>query len=228
MKKIIIIRAGRSAWEDDDRIQGTLPLPICESGKETLRQIASLLKEEGIRCLYSSGNESSGPTAKYLSEICGLKTKKNPSLCELNCGLWQGLRIEEVKKRFGSAYKQWIMDPTSFTPPQGESMLAAYERVQEAVLHIIKKSRSKTVAIVSAQVVSAMIECFLTGRQPQHVWDIVKENAPLKIIEIQEPFEFKSSTVHVPSLLLSSTMPMEFPLKKNQAVDPLRCKADIA
>jgi len=151
MKKIIIIRAGSPAWKEQNRLQGTLPLPISEAGKEVLDQISSFLKEEGIDCLYSSGNESSGPTAQYLSHQFGFKTKKHTGLRELNCGLWQGLCLQDIQNRFGTSYKQWKQDPTAFTPPQGESTLAAYERIREAVRQILRKSGKKKVAVIAGQ-----------------------------------------------------------------------------
>jgi broad specificity phosphatase PhoE len=228
MKKILIVRAGSPAWKEEDRLQGTLPLPISESGKEVLNRISSLLREEGVDCLYSSGNESSGPTSQYLSELCGFKTKKHPGLRELDCGLWQGLRIHEIKKRFGSSYKQWRMDPTGFTTPQGEAMLAAYERVKEAVSHITKKSRSKPIAIVAGQIVSALIECYLTQGDPKYVWQLVDQGAPVKIIEFANRVGVGSYEIHRPALQFSGLAPQEPACGKEDAGQPIRFEAHIA
>ena len=96
------------------RLQGTLPLPLSEQGKESLISVANILKQYDTQTIYSSGNESSGPTAEFLAELCDLKTKKNTDLKELNCGLWQGLRYRDIEKRYSNAYKQWRNDPEVF------------------------------------------------------------------------------------------------------------------
>ena len=103
--------------DQERRLQGTLPLPLSEQGKEALSHIAEVLKRYDIQTIYSSGNESSGPTAEFLAEKCGYKTKKNPDLKEMNCGLWQGLRFKDIEKRYNNAYKQWRNSPESICPP---------------------------------------------------------------------------------------------------------------
>ena len=149
MYKLILIRAGNTPWQerqptaDESRLQGTVSLPLTEQGKQSLQKIAQILQEEKIDSLYSSGNESSGPTAEYLARLCQIKTKKVPGLRELDFGLWQGLRITEIKKRFGRAYRQWRADPTSVRPPQGESVPETYDRVCRSLCSLNKKNRDK-------------------------------------------------------------------------------------
>ena len=112
MNKLILIRAGKTIWQegqptaDESRLQGTVSLPLTEVGKKCLQKAAEILEREEIDAIYSSGNESSGPAAQYLARLCRLKTKKAPGLRELNFGLWQGLLIGEIKKRYGRAYRQ--------------------------------------------------------------------------------------------------------------------------
>jgi len=195
MKKVIVIRAGGNAWEEscceheDRRLQGTLPLPLSKAGEKKLRQLCSELREEQtcpesqLEYVYSSGNESSGPTAEYLAEVCGFKTRENKSLCEMDCGLWQGLRIAEIKKRYGRAYRQWRSDPTSVCPPQGEAVQDVYERVKEALVAIDKKNRDKTVVVIAGQIVTALIECVLTECGIERLWQITDDQAPMRVFE---------------------------------------------
>jgi len=195
MNKLILVRAGSTAWQetaagpDDQRLQGTVPLPLSEPGKRALQEIAAQLQrqksiaQDSLEYLYSSGNESSGPTADYLAELCHLKTKEIASLRELDCGLWQGLRIAEIKKRYGKAYRQWQNDPTSVCPPQGESIQDTLERVKESLDIIDKKNHKKTIIIVAAQIVAALIECCLTEKKPHLLWKIADEQPPLRLYE---------------------------------------------
>ena len=190
MEKLILIRAGGTTWQegqptaDESRIQGTVPLPLTEQAKKSLQKIAAVLLKENVDCLYSSGNESSGSSAEFLAQLCQIKTKKIPNLRELDFGLWQGLRIVEIKKRYGRAYKQWLTDPASIRPPQGESVPETYERVAQSLQNLYKKNRDKTVVIVAAFVVAALIECLITDKSLDQLWQIAEQHDNLHIFDL--------------------------------------------
>ena len=52
MKKLILIRAADTAWQegrpsaDESRIQGVVPLPLSEQGKDSLREMAVVIRGE--------------------------------------------------------------------------------------------------------------------------------------------------------------------------------------
>ncbi len=185
------------------RLQGTMPLPLTETDKKSLSDIAATLQEEDADVLYSSGNESSGPSASCLAEICGLKTRKEPLLKELNCGLWQGLQVRDIKNRYGRAYKQWRNDPLSVCPPQGECVSEALTRVRQAVVKLIKKNRNKSVVIVAAPIVAAIIECLLTSNSMEHFWRYADQGRVVKVFPDPEIITDNND------ILLTTTAPKE-------------------
>lgn len=199
MNKLIVIRAGETVWQqglptaDESRIQGTVSLPLTSAGRESLRTLAANIDQLRPDCLYSSGNESSGPTADYLAQLCELKTKKLPDLHELDCGLWQGLRIIEIKKRFGRAYRQWRCDPTSVRPPQGESLEEAALRVRKSLLCLNKKNQDKTIVVVADVMTAGLIECLLTGTPLEQLWQIVEKQENIRIFTITQPLDFSGA-----------------------------------
>lgn len=199
MNKLIVIRAGETAWQqgrptaDESRIQGTVSLPLTSAGREALQTIAAKIDQLHPDCLYSSGNESSGPTADYLAQLCELKTKKLPDLHEVDCGLWQGLRISEIKKRYGRAYRQWRCDPTSVRPPQGESLEEAAVRVRESLLCLYRKNQDKTIVVVAAVMAAGLIECLMTGTPLEQLWQIVEEQENIRIFTISQPLDFSGA-----------------------------------
>ncbi|MCP4707352.1 MAG: histidine phosphatase family protein [Planctomycetes bacterium] len=190
MKKLILIRAGNTIWQqgqptdDDSRIQGTVSLPLTDQGKQDLQKTADVLKTQNPDFIYSSGNESSGRTAVFLADLCLLKNKKLPDLRELNCGLWQGLRIAEIKKRYGRAYRQWRIDPTSVRPPQGESIPEACQRVNQILCGLYKKNRDKTIVVVASYFVAAIIECLVTGKNLDQLWRNAEQGNGLQIFDL--------------------------------------------
>ena len=186
MNNIIIVRAGSTAWQEDDRLQGTIPLPISGAGQESLHKIAAVLLQVHPDCLYSSGNESSGASAEFLAKHCKLKPKKIVQFKEVNCGLWQGMRIKDIQNRFNSAYKQWRKDPTSITPCQGESLEEVETRVREGLDLVRKKNPDRTVIIVAAHLVSAVIDCILTETALEQMWYFADKQTSIRNYRIDE------------------------------------------
>ena len=206
MKKLILIRAGSSAWQEDSqeefrcgskstddesRLQGRVPLPLSETDKKALDEIAVVLRQEDTEVIYNSGNESAGPTAKYLSKLCSIKTKEAPNLRELDCGLWQGLKIKDIKKRYGRAYRQWHSDPASICPPQGESLVTAGERICETLQKIDRKNKDKTFVIIAAPIAAALIECILNHDSLDKFWHFAENPKPLQAYDLRDEETFK-------------------------------------
>ncbi|MBN1844170.1 MAG: histidine phosphatase family protein [Sedimentisphaerales bacterium] len=195
MNKIIIVRAADTAWQeqsaaaDENRLQGTVPLPLTEAGKTALQTIAAEIGQETPDCLFSSGNESSGPTADYLAGLINLKPRSIPELHELDCGLWQGLRIAQIKQRYGRAYRQWRSDPASVRPPQGETLTEAASRVRGALQNLIRKNPGKTAVLIVAQMVAALAECLLTGRSLDEFWPVADDRKAMQILDLLPPDE---------------------------------------
>lgn len=201
MNKIIVVRAGITAWQEQDRIQGTVPLPLCDAGMETLDLVATLLKQERVGSLYCSGNESSGASAEYLCQQCGFKFKKIVEFKEMDFGLWQGLRIKDIQNRFGSAYKQWRKDPFSICPPQGETLQAVRDRVQPSLQKLIEKNSEKPIIIVAARITAAIMDCIITNTPLDQLW----ENADKKITLQQYVSDSSTSDYQRETLIGSPT-----------------------
>ena len=51
----------------------------------------------------------------------GLRPRRIDDLRNLDQGLWQGLQLDEIKRRNVKVFRQWIDDPVTVCPPQGET-----------------------------------------------------------------------------------------------------------
>lgn len=180
MNKLIVVRAGTTAWQEQDRIQGTVPLPLCEAGIENLNAVTEILQKEPLELLYCSGNESSGTTAEYLTRQCRFKIKKITAFKEMDFGLWQGLRIKDIRTRYATAYRQWSKEPTSICPPQGETLQQVYDRIQPALQKLIDRQNDKTVVLVAARIAAAVIDCILTETPLEKLWDSANESYTMR------------------------------------------------
>jgi len=80
-------------------------------------------------------------------------------------GLWEGRLQEDLEERCPRSYRQWIEDPASVTPPQGEAASEAEDRVLVEIAKIADKVKSErpTVAVVLRPTVYALVRCWVEG-----------------------------------------------------------------
>lgn len=170
MLQIALIRAGETDFDDQGRIKGTLDVPLNSRGETEIRQEIVALSGLGIHTLYASPCQSAQQTAQVIGRELNLKVRSVDKLHNVDHGLWHGMLVEEVRQRQPKVYRQWQEHPDSVCPPQGEPLLAARQRVAEALEKIVRKHRSGTVAIVVPEPVCALVKAWLERTEVGDLW----------------------------------------------------------
>ncbi len=185
MAQLILVRHGQTEWNKQKRVQGTLDIPLSADGKEEAQKISDELAKFEIKALYSS------PVSCSLSTACeiatphrSLKVKKIKELNELNQGVWQGLLLKDIKKRYKKQYNIWKTSPISGRPPKGESLKDAYDRTVSALHKIIDKHKGESVCLVSHDIVLSIIKCYLKNIDIEKIRDFTPQKAWWEVIEI--------------------------------------------
>ena len=101
-----------------------------------------------IEALYAGPCLATQQSAEILAESLRIKAKTLDKLGNLNLGLWQGMLIDDVKRKQPKVYRQWQDFPETVCPPDGETLQAARERLQGVLAKMAKKHKSDTVAVV--------------------------------------------------------------------------------
>ena len=186
MTRIILVRHGQTDWNNVGRIQGEVDVPLNNEGLKQAKGIASQLSVEKIDAIFSSELSRSSMTAEEIARRHKLKVKKLKELNELNQGLWQGLLLEEVKKRYKKQYNLWRLDPTFVQPPKGESIKDVYDRVISLVQKLIDRFYDKTICIVSHEIIMGLIQCHFKGVDLKNIWEFTPKIASWEIIDVEE------------------------------------------
>lgn len=178
MIDILLIRAGKTDYDCQHRIQGTLDLPLNEEGWQEVAALAEQLHQKQVEAIYSGPDQASQQTAELVSVGLQQKVKTNKNLHNLDLGLWQGMLVEDVKNKQPKVYKQWIEHPETICPPEGESLPAAEERLQAALEKIGKKHKSGTVAMVLAEPLASVL-CHMIRRDDiGNLWQTCCKSRP--------------------------------------------------
>jgi broad specificity phosphatase PhoE len=170
MTQVVLIRSGATVYDEQNRVQGVLDVPLSERGRAEVAQLTEKLAEplNGIElaALYCGPGESVVRTAEAVGKALGLRPKKIDDLRNLDQGLWQGLQLDEIKRRNNRVFRQWLDDPTTVCPPQGETVTSALERIKTAIKPLIRRHQNEAIGMVVGEPLAQLIACYLR-REPR-------------------------------------------------------------
>lgn len=174
--KIILVRAGATELDAQGRITGTLDVPMCDEAEAYVKRTAAQLSFFPIDMIYAAACDSARQTAKLLSSDRKLKIKISPTLTNLDCGLWHGKRIDEVKQTQPRLFRKWAEMSDSVCPPDGETLADARDRVAQFLTRVQKKHSSGTIVVVAPQPLLSVMQGFLDPASELHPWTTVPES----------------------------------------------------
>ena len=102
----------------------------------------------------------------------------------LNHGLWQGMCIDEVKRRQPTVYRQWQDQPGSVRPPEGETLAEATERVDRVVEKLLKRHREGVIAIVLPEPLASLLKVRLHQGKLGDLWQATASHGNWELLEI--------------------------------------------
>src|SRR6516165_8217089 len=126
MSQVILIRPGATLYDEQNRVQGVLDIPLSERGHDQVvrmaQEISASLGDSPLTALYCGPGENAIRTAEIVGKVVGVRPKRINEFRNLDQGLWQGLQIDEIKRRNTRLFRQWLDDPETICPPQGETV----------------------------------------------------------------------------------------------------------
>jgi broad specificity phosphatase PhoE len=167
MSQVILIRPGSTLYDEQNRVQGVLDIPLSERGScEVVRmaeEIAASLGDSTLAALYSSPGENAIRTAEIVGKVIGVRPKRINEFRNLDHGLWQGLQIDEIKRRNTRLFRQWLEDPATICPPQGETVERAMERIKAAFRPLLRRHHEEAIGLVVGEPLARLVACYLRG-----------------------------------------------------------------
>ena len=121
MVQIVLIRPGSTDYDEQGRIQGTLDIPLNEQGTREVQRIVDELRTLSINAIYCGPCQCVCQTATAIADALGAKLKVVDTLRNIDHGLWQGMLIDDVKRKQPKVYRQWQEQPEIICPPEGET-----------------------------------------------------------------------------------------------------------
>lgn len=164
MSEVILVRPGHTDFDEQCRIQGLLDLPLSDRGRQHIDELVAQLRPLDIDVILTDPGEPALTTAQALGDALDVTVKENDELRNLDQGLWQGLQIDEIRRKYPRLLKQWHEHPETICPPQGEPVCDAMSRIQAALKKPLRKY--KRMVIVAADPLATLIAGVLRGTKP--------------------------------------------------------------
>ena len=165
MTEIAVIRPGCTDFDSQNRISGRLDLPLNADGEAQTDSLIETLRSLDVSFLLCGPGEPSEPTAARVGAALDLPIKVRDDLRNLDQGLWQGLTVADVHRRYPKLLRQWQEAPESVCPPEGEQVSGALARVRK----VLKKPLKKGVpfAVVAADPLATLVESIVLAEAPE-------------------------------------------------------------
>jgi broad specificity phosphatase PhoE len=170
MLRFILVRPGSTEIAEQGRIQGCLDVPLSDSGENQVRSTVQALEAEDVDAIYSGPCVAAQQTAQLIATHLESKTKVVDLLRNLDLGLWNGRRIDELKASQPKVYKQWQEHPETVCPPGGETLEDAQNRLRKALLKIVRRRKEGTFVLVLMEPLASIASSLLRSTEIGDLW----------------------------------------------------------
>ena len=181
--RLLLLRHGETAWNRERRYQGWTDSPLSAEGLVQAEAAARELKEHAFAAVYASPLQRARDTAVAIAAPHGLAVETDPAFIELGFGQWEGLTLDEARAGFPALYDGWAKTPHLVSPPGGESLVQARERVLAGLERLRAGHPDAIVCLVAHGIPVRMLILEALGLGLERIWSL--HSAPTGISELE-------------------------------------------
>jgi probable phosphoglycerate mutase len=185
MVKIILIRPGSTDFDKQGRIQGNLDVPLNDQGSAEVSQLIDALRNVRLDAVYSPACQPALATAEAIAKSLGVKLKKLERMQNLDQGLWQGMLIDEVRRKQPRVYRRWQENPHCMCPPGGEMLEQAAERVRAAMTKLLKRHKDGVIGVVVSEPLASLVRSLFSHNGVGDLWKAATEHGRWEVLDVE-------------------------------------------
>lgn len=171
IENLYFLRHGETELNRQFRIQGRVDEPLNDVGRGQLREAADYFAKIDIDRVMSSPLSRAVESAKIGTAAKNIEIETAEWLMEINHGKTEGMNREELEAAYPGMFDVWMNTPDKVVFPDGETVGAVAERLQEGLMDLLVPDSSGTVLLVTHQIVSGIARCILLGLPLSRVWE---------------------------------------------------------
>jgi len=184
---ITLLRVGDTSWDEENRLVGTTDLPMTNLGADAVaRAVHDGEFDQPFSIVLVSDEEAAVSASRMLPRTSDTKVKTVPELANVGLGLWEGVLWSDLEDRNPNCYTQLRDHPERITPPEGESLHDAQDRLLDAIQKSLAKVKGSNpqVAIVLRPLAWAVVRSWLENDNLSSLWDQLEQPASIERFQI--------------------------------------------
>jgi broad specificity phosphatase PhoE len=171
MRRLVLLRHGRTAHNADGRIQGQLDVELDEVGLAQAQALGTVFASSPPSVVVSSDLARARETARAVCEHVGLPLRLDPRLRETHFGQWQGLTGDEVAAHWPDLWQRWRRGDDC--PVDGETRVEVGTRAAAVVAEVLPSvAAGETLLLVTHGGTARALVGTLCGFHPDHWWTL--------------------------------------------------------
>ncbi len=180
MTRLLLVRHALAMPPGDHRLPGP-DVALLPAGEDQARKLAIRLRDFEPSAVSTSEALRAQQTAEIIAATSDVSCQVIHDLRELDFGAWGGRTYADVVAADPAA-STWFADPEASSPPGGESIAAAAERVVR-VLGTMADSDAKCVAVVGHAGSLRLAVARALGMPLPSYWRLCMDCASLSVLE---------------------------------------------
>ncbi len=185
MLRIVLIRPGATDYDGEERIQGALDIPMNHHGLTEVARVVDQLRDMKIEMIYVSPCDSAIQSAEILSKDLDARSKKLDRMQNLNLGLWQGMKVSDVRHKQPKVYRQWQEQPENVLPPDGEMIEQAEQRIRAAMTKILRWHKAGVIALVIPEPLASLVRRYFKHDDLGDLWKALSSHGCWEVLDLE-------------------------------------------
>ncbi len=176
-RRLFLLRHGATVLHRGKVIMGRYDAPLSDEGRAQMENLGRALAGQRFDagCIYASPLSRARDSAAILSRYLGLETAVREDMQELSLGAWDGLLIEEVRRRWPVEYEKRGRELMAYRFDENtESFYDLQYRAEEALRAILAEDPHRDLLIVTHAGVLKCLYGILNGQSIDWAFDRFK------------------------------------------------------
>lgn len=186
---VYLLRHGKTAREEPWRFLGQRDLPLSDAGREQMRCWREELSGLDFAGAWCSDLGRCRESAELVLMGRGLEARPVAGLREISLGEWDGLSVEEVRRRYPGLYEARGADIAGFRPPGGESFADLAGRASRAFQDVLRVAAPGTgdanILLVAHAGVNRVLICGLLGIPLERLFSLGQDHGCLNVLRFR-------------------------------------------
>ncbi len=182
--RVHLVRHGQVKGYEDIPVYGHTDVELTETGMLQMQHMAERLRLVEIDVVYSSDLQRTVLGGRQIARYHDVPLHSMTELKESYFGDWEGLTLEDIRKRYPKELTKREADLLHYQAPGGGESLADFsKRIMNYYEILLEEHKGKNIAIVAHGGVNRVILCNALGMDLSQMFRIHQEYGGLNIID---------------------------------------------